>query len=71
MTELTQAWPRPSHPRAIAIIGSGAIVRTAHLPAYRRLGYPIAGVFDVNCAVAKETSAMYHVYRVFHSLDEA
>ena len=71
MTDLTQAWPRPSHPRAIAIIGSGAIVRTAHLPAYRRLGYPVAGVYDVNCAVARETAAMFKVDRVFHSLDEA
>jgi predicted dehydrogenase len=71
MTEFTQAWPRPTEPRAIAIIGSGAIVRTAHLPAYRRLGYPIAGVYDVNCAVAKETAAMFGVDRVFHSLDEA
>ena len=71
MTELTQAWPRPSQPRAIAIIGSGAIVRTAHLPVYRRLGYPVAGVYDVNCAVAKETAAMFNVDRVFHSLEEA
>ena len=71
MTELTQAWPRPSQPRAIAIIGSGAIVRTAHLPVYRRLGYPVVGVYDVNCAVAKETAAMFNVDRVFHSLDEA
>ena len=57
MTDLTQAWPRPSHPRPIAIIGAGAIVRTAHLPVYRRLGYPVAGVFDVNCAAARETAA--------------
>jgi predicted dehydrogenase len=71
MTELTQAWPRPSHPRAIAIIGSGAIVRTAHLPVYRRLGYPVAGVYDKNCAVATETAAMFDVDCVFHSLDEA
>jgi predicted dehydrogenase len=71
MTELTQAWPRPSCPRAIAIIGSGAIVRTAHLPVYRRLGYPVAGVYDKNCAVAKETAAMFDVDRVFHSLEEA
>lgn len=71
MTDLTQAWPRPSRPRPIAIIGSGAIVRTAHLPVYRRLGYPIAGVYDVNCAVARETAALFDVERVFHSLDEA
>jgi predicted dehydrogenase len=71
MTDLTQAWPRPSRARPIAIIGSGAIVRTAHLPVYRRLGYPVAGVYDVNCAVAKETAALFNVERVFHSLDEA
>src|SRR5207342_3263498 len=33
--DLSQAWPRPAHPRPIVIIGAGAIVRTAHLPAYR------------------------------------
>jgi predicted dehydrogenase len=71
MTDLTQAWPRPSCPRPIAIVGSGAIVRTAHLPVYRRLGFPIAGVYDVNCAAAKETAAMFDVDRVFGSLDEA
>ena len=71
MTELTQAWPRPSRPRPIVIVGSGAIVRTAHLPVYRRLGYPVAGVYDVNCAAARETAARFDVDRVFHSLDEA
>lgn len=71
MTDLIQAWPRPSQPRAIVVIGSGAIVRTAHLPVYRRLGYPVAGVYDVNCAAAKETAALFNVDRVFHSLDEA
>jgi predicted dehydrogenase len=71
MTDLTQAWPRPSRPLPIAIIGAGAIVRTAHLPAYRRLGFPVAGVYDVNCAAARQTAAMFDVERVFHSLDEA
>jgi predicted dehydrogenase len=71
MTDLAQAWPRPSHPLPVAIIGAGAIVRTAHLPIYRRLGFPVAGVYDVNCAAAKQTAAMFGVERVFHSLDEA
>ena len=71
MTDLTQAWPRPSHPLPIAIIGAGAIVRTAHLPVYRRLGFPVAGIYDVSCAAAKETAAMFDIDRVFHSLDEA
>jgi predicted dehydrogenase len=71
MTKLTQAWPRPARPRPIVIIGSGAIVRTAHLPVYRRLEYPVAGLYDVNCAAARETAARFDVDRVFHSLDEA
>jgi len=71
MTDLTQAWPRPSHPLPIAIIGAGAIVRTAHLPVYRRLGFPVAGIYDVNCAAARQTAAMFDVEHVFHSLDEA
>ena len=71
MTDLTQAWPRPTHPHPIAIIGAGAIVRTAHLPVYRRLGYPVAGVYDVNCAAARKTAEMFGVERVFHSVEEA
>jgi predicted dehydrogenase len=70
MIDVTQAWPRPSTPRPIVVIGSGAIVRTAHLPVYRRLGYPVAGVYDLNCAVARETAALFNIERVFHSLDE-
>ena len=71
MTDLTQVWPRPSRPLPIAVIGAGAIVRTAHLPVYRRLGFPVAGVYDVNCAAARETAAMFDIGPVFHSLDEA
>ena len=44
MPDLPQSWPRPSAPRPIVFIGGGGIVRTAHIPAYRRLGFPIAGV---------------------------
>jgi len=71
MTDLTQVWPRPSRPRPIAIIGAGAIVRTAHLPVYRRLGFPVAGVYDVNWATAQKAAAQFGVERVFRSLEEA
>jgi predicted dehydrogenase len=69
--DLTQVWPRPSRPLPIVVIGAGAIVRTAHLPVYRRLGFPVAGLYDVNCAAARQTATMFDVDRVFHSLDEA
>src|SRR5215831_304889 len=51
MRELQQAWPRPAHPRPIVVVGAGAIVRTSHLPAYERLGLPVAGFFDVDPAL--------------------
>jgi predicted dehydrogenase len=71
MAALRQAWPRPSRPRPIVIVGAGAIVRTAHLPAYRRLGYPVAGLFDVSLDTARETARMFDVGTVFATLDEA
>src|SRR5262245_38231163 len=71
MPHLRQAWPIPSNPRPIVIVGAGAIVRTVHLPAYRRLGLPIAGVFDVRAEAARETARTFAVPTVFATLDEA
>lgn len=71
MTDLTQGWPLPSHPRPIVIIGAGGIVRAAHLPVYRRLGFPVAGLYDVNPSAAGETAAAFDVKTVFRSLADA
>ena len=71
MTALRQAWPLPSQPRPIVIIGAGAIVRTAHLPAYRRLGFPVAGLFDVSGDAARITSGLFGIDTVFAALDDA
>ena len=71
MPDLTQAWPLPSHPRPIVIIGAGAIVRTAHLPAYRRLGFTVAGLYDVDVERARETARESGVATVFTSLADA
>src|SRR6266498_3254056 len=71
MIELPQAWPVPSRPRPIVLIGAGAIVRTAHLPAYQRRGFPIAGLFDVNRETACETARRFGVSNVFDSLEQA
>lgn len=71
MTELRQAWGLPSRPRPIVIIGAGGIVRTAHLPVYQRLKFPVAGVYDINAATSHETARRFDVPRVFGSLAEA
>jgi len=70
-TALTQAWPTPTQPRPIVVIGAGAIARTAHLPTYQRLGFPVAGVFDINSDVARETAKSFRIDRVFETVDEA
>jgi predicted dehydrogenase len=69
--DLRQSWPRPSAPRPIVVIGAGSIVRDAHLPVYKRLGFPVAGIFDVNSKVSAERAAAFAIPRVFESLDEA
>ncbi|MEN3337369.1 MAG: hypothetical protein V7647_1045 [Acidobacteriota bacterium] len=71
MTPLTQAWPRPSNPRPIVVIGAGSIVQTAHLPAYRAMAFPVAGIFDIRRDVAASTAASFGIPRVFESIAEA
>ena len=68
---LRQAWRAPTRPRPIVIIGAGGIVRTAHLPAYHRLSFPVSGLFDVNADAANETARRFGVTTVYGSLAEA
>src|SRR5260370_40333418 len=67
---MRQAWPTPSAPRPIVVVGAGAIVRTAHLPAYTRLRFPIAGVFDVCRDAAEQTARQFGGLRVLPSIDD-
>lgn len=43
---LAQSWPAPSDPRPIVTFGAGSIVGDAHFPAYRKAGFPVAGLYD-------------------------
>ena len=70
MTALRQAWNVPTRPRPIVIIGSGAIVQTSHLPAYHRLKFPIAGLFDLRRATAEAVARRYGI-PVFETLTAA
>jgi predicted dehydrogenase len=71
ISDLRQSWPRPSRPRPIVVIGAGSIVRDAHLPVYQRLGFPVAGIFDVNPKASRERAAAFAIPRVFESIDAA
>jgi predicted dehydrogenase len=70
VTALRQSWPTPSACKPIVIVGAGGIVNDAHLPAYRRAEFPIAGVFDIDHSRAK---ALAHAWEipVFETLAEA
>jgi len=70
IASLRQAWPLPSRPRPIVIIGAGGIVADAHLPAYRLAGFPIAGIFDIDRARAGKLASQWSL-PVFGSLAEA
>ena len=70
-TDLRQIWPRPSEPKPIVVIGAGSIVRDAHLPTYKRLEFPVAGIFDVNPEASRDKARTYSIARVFGSIDEA
>ena len=69
--DLRQAWPRASAPRPIVVIGAGSIVRDAHLPVYARMGYPVAGIFDLDTDAAHQRAEQFALGRVFNSLEEA
>jgi len=69
--DLRQSWPPRSAPRPIVVIGAGSIVRDAHLPVYKRLGFAVAGIFDVNSKASHERAAAFAIPRVFESIDEA
>ena len=71
LRNLCQSWPRPAAPKPVVVIGAGSIVRDAHLPVYRRLGFPVAGIFDVNARASRERADAFAIPRVFESLDQA
>jgi len=71
MVNDAQTWPRPSRPRPIVVIGAGGIVRAAHLPTYRALGFPVAGLFDVRADAAAAIAAEFSVPTVFRTLAAA
>lgn len=57
------------HRRPLAIVGAGAIVDVAHLPAYLGAGLEVTGIFDLDGARAREVAGRHGVARVYDSLE--
>jgi predicted dehydrogenase len=68
---LQQAWPPPKSLIPIVMIGAGGIVNDAHLPAYRKAGFPVVGIVDENRERAQATAERWNIARAWSSLDEA
>lgn len=58
----------PKTLRPIFIVGAGAIVRDAHLPAYKKAGWIVGGIFDLNAERADELAAKFGIPNSFKSL---
>jgi len=71
LNSLNQRWPIPGRPRPIVVIGAGSIVCDAHLPVYARLGFPVAGIFDINRDAAVEALGRFGLPRAFESIEDA
>ena len=61
----------PRSPRPIVILGAGGIVRDAHLPAYRKAGFPVFGIYNRTVARAQALADEYGIEHVYGSIAEA
>ena len=55
----------------ILIIGTGGIVKDAHLPAYRQAGFPVWGLYNRTRERATSLAQEYGITNVFDDLDTA
>ncbi|MHC1550950.1 Gfo/Idh/MocA family protein [Phyllobacterium sp. K27] len=68
--KLRQFWPKPADARPIVIFGAGSIVNDAHFPAYRKAGFPVAGLYDPDVEKARKIADSWDV-SVFATIQEA
>ena len=69
-SSLRQWWEKPADPRPIVIFGAGSIVGDAHLPAYVKAGFPVAGLYDPDREKAEALAARFNI-AAYRSADEA
>jgi predicted dehydrogenase len=70
MTDLRQTVEMPEKVTPVVIFGSGSIVTDAHLPAYRDLKVPVAGIFDPDLAKAQKVAGEWGTI-AFETLEQA
>src|SRR5258708_16617261 len=63
--------PRPRNPRPIVSIGAGGIVRDAHLPAYKKAGFPVVAIADLDKSKAENLARAFGIPAVRSGVAEA
>src|ERR1700722_8225640 len=61
----------PRRSRPVVGIGAGAIVRDAHLPAYRLAGFPVAALYDADRDRAESLCRAFGIAHAPRSLAQA
>ena len=61
----------PLDPRPIIILGAGGIVKDAHLPAYRKAGYLVVGIYNRTIERAQVLADEYGIEHVFGTVADA
>lgn len=62
--------PLPKKTFPIAIIGTGGIVKDAHLPAYRKADFPVWGLMNRTVSRARSLADEYKIANVFDNLED-
>ncbi|WP_417828015.1 Gfo/Idh/MocA family protein [Thalassospira sp.] len=70
MTEFRQTIEMPTTKTPVVVLGAGSIVTDAHLPAYRDLNIPVAGVFDPDLSKAQKVASDWGA-PAFDTLEQA
>ncbi|MDR8393812.1 Gfo/Idh/MocA family oxidoreductase [Aliifodinibius sp. S!AR15-10] len=60
----------PKKRRPIAIAGAGGIVKDAHLPAYRKAGFEVKVIFDLDITKAERVANQFQIPVVANELAE-
>lgn len=61
----------PEKPVPIIIIGAGGIVGDAHLPAYRKAGFEVAGITNRTRSRAEKLAAEWGITNVYNTVEDA
>jgi predicted dehydrogenase len=62
--------PRPRNPRPIISIGAGGVVRDAHLPAYKKAGFPVVAITDLDRSKAEALAKQFGIPKVLAGVKE-